>query len=49
MGRTAGALWPAPTAAAEGPAAEEGSATSTSVVGDPAAAEEGPAVRGDRP
>ena len=44
MGRTAGALGPAPTAATEGPTAEDGPAAATSAVGDPAAAKEGSAV-----
>ena len=55
MGCTAGALGLAPTAAAEGPAVEDGSVAedgptaATSAVGDPAAAEEGPTVREDGP
>ena len=55
MGRTAGALGPVPTAAAEGPAVEDGPAAgkwptaATSAAGDPAAEEEGPAAEGDWP
>ena len=49
VGRTAGALGPAPTAAVEGLAAEEGSAAAMSAAGDPAVAEEGPAAEGDGP
>ena len=49
VGRTAGALRPAPTTAAEGLAVEDGPAAATSAVGDPAAAEEGPAVGEDGP
>ena len=40
VGRTAGALGPAPTAAAEGPTVEDGLAAATSAGVDPAAAEE---------
>ena len=55
MGLTAGAPGPVPTAAAEEPttekgsAAEEGPAAAPSAVGDPAAAEEGPTAGGDGP
>ena len=55
MGRTAGALEPAPTATAEGPATEEGPAeeeglaAAMSAAGDLATAEEGPTAEGDGP
>ena len=49
MGSTAGALGPAPTTAAEGPAAEEGPAAAMSAPGDLAATEEGPAAGRDGP
>ena len=49
MGRRAGALGSTPTAAAEGPAAEDGPAAATSSSEDPAAAEEGLMVGGDGP
>ena len=48
-GHTAGALGPAPTAAAEGPAAEDGPTAATSAAGDPATAEEEPATGEDGP
>ena len=55
MGRTVGALGPAPTATTKGPVVEEGTAVeegpvaATSAAGDPATTEEGTEAGGDGP
>ena len=49
VGRTVGALGPVPTAAAEGPAAEDGSEAATLATRDPAAAKEEPVTGEDGP